>query len=433
MDSIAPEAFTLAEAVSDRDRASRASRLAIDANFRYGVPSAAEHVQCVERADRYAEPDTTERVLTDIRLARLRANQGKLTEARALTLRALELARKLEDHETLYRAARGFLYIQPSPRHEEERLQLVREMSAQSQAGVIAATLGTWLGDGAGVLIAWGDRAGAEAMWEQHSQLAQRTSDAALVVNSLVAGPKLAYLDGGLDEAVSGAKDLTRTAEELGSPVRGRRFAAAASWRPLLYLGRGEEALSEAAELAGSETAMGEGVRTGILIRAHLGQTAEAGDDLRSLLAEPRLAFEDENFPTTTPVQVLEAAVLVGDRDLCSVLAERLAPAAHLSTASWGVNLTCPARHLGAAAALLDEPDKARKHYHQAFEAAGKIRFRPEIALTYLQLSELLLDHYPDERTEALEHLDFAIGELRDMKMQPSLERAFSHRDILKA
>ncbi len=31
------------------------------------------------------------------------------------------------------------------------------------------------------------------------------------------------------------------------------------------------------------------------------------------------------------------------------------------------------------------------------------------------------------------EHLDFAIGEFRDMKMQPSLERALSHSDILKA
>ena len=42
-------------------------------------------------------------------------------------------------------------------------------------------------------------------------------------------------------------------------------------------------------------------------------------------------------------------------------------------------------------------------------------------------------DHYPADRAEALEHLDFAIGEFRDMKMQPSLERALSHRDILKA
>ena len=32
-----------------------------------------------------------------------------------------------------------------------------------------------------------------------------------------------------------------------------------------------------------------------------------------------------------------------------------------------------------------------------------------------------------------IEHLDFAIGEFREMKMQPSLERALSHRGLLKA
>jgi len=34
---------------------------------------------------------------------------------------------------------------------------------------------------------------------------------------------------------------------------------------------------------------------------------------------------------------------------------------------------------------------------------------------------------------EALEHLDFAINEFRDMKMQPSLERALRHKEILGA
>ena len=61
------------------------------------------------------------------------------------------------------------------------------------------------------------------------------------------------------------------------------------------------------------------------------------------------------------------------------------------------------------------------------------MRFWTEVALTRLQLAELLLDHYPEERAEALEHLDFAIGEFRDMKMQPSLERALRRKDILKA
>jgi len=61
------------------------------------------------------------------------------------------------------------------------------------------------------------------------------------------------------------------------------------------------------------------------------------------------------------------------------------------------------------------------------------MRFRPEIALTRLQLAELLLEHYPQEKSEAIGHLDFAFAEFRDMKMQPSLERALRHKEILKA
>ena len=61
------------------------------------------------------------------------------------------------------------------------------------------------------------------------------------------------------------------------------------------------------------------------------------------------------------------------------------------------------------------------------------MRFRPEVALTRLQLAELLLEHYPEQQAEAKEHLDFAIGEFREMKMQPSLERALRHRRLLKA
>lgn len=61
------------------------------------------------------------------------------------------------------------------------------------------------------------------------------------------------------------------------------------------------------------------------------------------------------------------------------------------------------------------------------------MRFRPELALDRLQLAELLLEHYPDEKSEALEHLDFATKEFREMKMQPSLERALRQKKILKA
>jgi uncharacterized protein (DUF924 family) len=68
-----------------------------------------------------------------------------------------------------------------------------------------------------------------------------------------------------------------------------------------------------------------------------------------------------------------------------------------------------------------------------AIRVCTEMRFRPELALTRLQLAELLLEHYPDEKKEALEHQDFAIKEFHEMKMQPSLERALRHKDILKA
>jgi hypothetical protein len=90
-------------------------------------------------------------------------------------------------------------------------------------------------------------------------------------------------------------------------------------------------------------------------------------------------------------------------------------------------------RMLGDAALLQDQTAEARGFYEQALEVSERVRFRPEIALIRLDLAELLLEHYPDERDAAIEHLDFAIAELRDMKMQPALERALRHRGLLKA
>jgi hypothetical protein len=93
----------------------------------------------------------------------------------------------------------------------------------------------------------------------------------------------------------------------------------------------------------------------------------------------------------------------------------------------------CVGRIVGEAYRLLDKPDDARGAYLQALDICTKVRFRPEIALIRLGLAELLLEHYPNERAEAIEHLDFAIAEFREMKMQPSLERALRHRGLLKA
>ena len=116
--------------------------------------------------------------------------------------------------------------------------------------------------------------------------------------------------------------------------------------------------------------------------------------------------------------------MLLGDGELARNFADRLAPVSHLITPGWQAPSTCIERLVGGASALLGKPDEARTYYLRALEVGAKARHRPEIALTRLQLAELLLDNFPAERPEAIEHLAFAIDEFRDMKMRPSLEKA---------
>lgn len=59
--------------------------------------------------------------------------------------------------------------------------------------------------------------------------------------------------------------------------------------------------------------------------------------------------------------------------------------------------------------------------------------FRPEPVATWLQMAELFLQHYPRRQSEAIKHLDFAIGEFQAMKMAPALERALGRKGLLKA
>lgn len=200
----------------------------------------------------------------------------------------------------------------------------------------------------------------------------------------------------------------------------------------MVLLGRGEEAL---ARWLPTDTRERQGLRVAAasaMCLAHLGRHDEARALMAPHLPDPLTPVEEDETPAGELSLLLEAATLIQDREACRVLAERLEPVAHVAFIDYR-NQACMARHLGAAAALLGEPDRAKGYYRQALEVCQKIRFRPEIALTRLGLAELLLENYPDEKPAALQDLDFAIAEFREMKMQPSLERALKHKGLLTA
>jgi tetratricopeptide (TPR) repeat protein len=242
-------------------------------------------------------------------------------------------------------------------------------------------------------------------------------------------------LDGQLNEAVAAASMHINVTEEKGRPLLGLYFAAHTILWPAIYLGRAEEPLALLLRLAEELTdAQVDNFSARIaLCLAALGHWEEARTRLdKALLPLAAVPAADDATPTRDLTEMLAASVLLKDTEKAVQISECLRPAAHLLAAHGGY-LACNARHLGDAANLLDKPEEARGYFKQAIEVCEKVRFRPEIALTRLALAELLLEHYPDERDAAIEHLDFAIAEFREMKMQPSLERALRHRGLLKA
>ena len=226
-----------------------------------------------------------------------------------------------------------------------------------------------------------------------------------------------------MEEALEAGKRIVTRSDEVGTPVIGRQFASAATLRPLLYLGRAEEV---------EETRRGRvSAPRRVLRLAHLGSFTEARHALRQHLDEQGIGPDEDETAAEDLVMLLEAAVLLEERDVAATLSSRLSSLSLLAT-SWA-DSTCIARLLAGAAALAGETKKAREFYQQALEISKRIRNRPEIALARLGLAELLLEHFREEQTEALEDLDFALAEFREMKMQPSLKRALSRREILKA
>jgi DNA-binding CsgD family transcriptional regulator len=430
-DVVAPAALALAETLGEAggERAMRACRVALAALTRYAGPGplagSIPFRVWAERADRYAVPGTVDRVYADIMLADAHSSQGALAETLALYHRALALARELDDPDTLFFAAFRLLNWSGGPRHQLERLQLADEFSVRSRAGVSARNLGRALWRCGSILLNWGERDRAETLWGEVAELARYTREPDLLLFRPMGEAILAVLDGKLGEALQAVARLVERSDELGSSLYGRRFAARLQERPRQWLGpdvalptalRGDLDLATRADV--SEVERVAGVAVGLAQAGHL---AEARRTLDEALEQLRTApTDDAGFPGQL-VRLLELTVLLEDRAAAEFMAERVAALAPCSTGDWA--LTTPARHLGAAALLRGDRSRAREYSEQALAAASRVRFRPEIALTSLQLAELLA-HEPGEKRRAQSHLESALTELQDMNMRPALDRA---------
>jgi tetratricopeptide (TPR) repeat protein len=279
--------------------------------------------------------------------------------------------------------------------------------------------------------LEFGQRRRAEKVMAEMKALAERSAQPHLLVLSMLNDATMAIWDGRLEEALAIRRDILTRAEELGILLLAAVFTSFLL-PARVHLGNPGRALES--NIRGSKDLPQNltGDMVVLYCLAQLGRYDEVAEMLeRMVVTRPGVGSPEDETSVWVDIISLEAAVLAGHRQAAELLLHRLAGSSIITNGQ--LLPTCTGRHLGAAAAFLGKNEEARTYYEKAIKDCTEMKFRPELALSRLQLSELLLEHYPTEKEEALAHLDFAIKEFQDMKMQPSLERALRHKEILKA
>ena len=440
---VAEEAFQIADAAGDRARALTAFRLADEAMSRHGRawPFPGREIWS-ERGDKLALPGTVDRVYADIALGFTSGNSTGSTQSGLETApndvlgdvawsyrkRGFELALKLGDTPALFRAGL-FAVIHAGFRYREwpSSIAMAEQALAWPRDGVASVQIGEVFWHTSNIFYEHGDIERCREIERETALLGERAQDSDQVQFASFMKYRLLFHSGDIEGALDQAVEMGNRARERNAPWF-IALGALLQLLPRLYLDRDlAGALSRLPDqLPGVEEPLAKA-----LFLAHLGRVNEARSALGQFENSVNGDYEsgiETNWGRGN--MALETANLIGERDVAAKLEVLLT--GFDQALDRFINRSV-ARLLGKAALLRGDSATARTHFETGIDLCNRVAFRPEVALTRLDLAELLLDHYPDEHDAAIEHLDFAIAEFREMKMQPALERALGRRGLLKA
>jgi class 3 adenylate cyclase/tetratricopeptide (TPR) repeat protein len=419
-DEVAPAMFEIAERAGDADRATKTCSLACW-SLAYAVaaraPGEPEWQLWTERAEKYAQPESGGWVFAALARSWIHSAHNEQEACWQLRLQALEMARRLGDPDALSSAVMSFTARGAPLQLEGERARVVAEFGLMRSTLLRPGIVAQRLGECAFVLEDAGDRQGFDTFCDELDAHAGRVGDPYALAWQMTVNCARQRLEGDLEESLAISEQFGAQAGTLGIEVLGQLIAWWTGSPTLIYLGRFDQLLEH--RDVHSTAIFSEAIVAYCLALA--GRQEEALGEIRRIMAERGIGPEEDWTDSTTLVALLATAVLTGDAQAIGALASRvsIAPEFHC-----GLIATSVARQLGGAALLMGDPDSALGHFRTALKVAERIRNRPETALARLALAQTLFEHFPAERAEALEHLDFAARELQAMKMAPALEQA---------
>ncbi|MEE8561738.1 MAG: hypothetical protein V3S91_07190, partial [Gemmatimonadota bacterium] len=328
-DTVAAEAFALAEEREDSPRAARAAVQACDALMRKGSSATGtspttspEFQEWAARADRHSPGGSIERIYSDLYLGMARMHTDGPAAGHVHYRRAADLALELDDSAAFFAAASWAVARLQALRDYELKGRVAAEALRRPREGARARDLSIVLSHSAQMVFDRGDRPAAEKAWRELGQLAERTRDVRVEVGALSVSALLAFVDGRLEESRSLNDSISARAEALGVGAHGSGGGV-----PLLFDARVRYFLGEPVE--SMLATVSDPGRITQAQRAVILSWLGRGAEVRAI----RERFGDVGADTDESashilVELLEASLGVGDAETAGSLLRRLAPLA---------------------------------------------------------------------------------------------------------
>jgi DNA-binding CsgD family transcriptional regulator len=422
-DEVATVALQLATALGDRGRVFRACKVALDGvQTLCGWASASlpAYAEWAEQADRSAQHESSERAAANRVMGVVRAARGERRAARSLWMPALALAHQQQDRGAMFELAMGLLSITAFPEIWPDQVQLAETFSSYARDEISPRHVGNVLMYAGMVLLAEGRRDRFNEVWRASIEIHARGYPAGAYVMQPGKEALVALLEGQLERVIQLGNTGRERGDEVGRPVMGRNLPGWFSYAAWLYLGQPGRALDVLLDFVAATGATRPETMTQLMLGVCYTRIGRADEAMA--LAGAVLNGDTSEWQVAELELGLEWALLSQEREIAARFVKRLAPVGHLAMVHGFT--PCVARLFGQHWIQTGDPTRARAAFEQAVAVCERMRCRPELVLARLDLAELLLSHFPLERRQALENLQFVRTEARSMNMQPTLERA---------